>query len=151
MLNHYKTYALLNTIMEWYCLGGVVLETKKLYKIETPYTFNKVWGGIMQLGGNIELAGFNELEPAKLVVVKKLVGNYTKKMRERCESFEQLNVTMKGIRNSQFELHAKLMDNGTPYTAEATDFNVFFALDAVLGGVHKRLTVKKDTEKKVSG
>ena len=34
---------------------------------------------ILQLGGNIELAGFKELDRDSMVVLKKIVGNYAKK------------------------------------------------------------------------
>ncbi|MBW3000050.1 hypothetical protein KY339_05240 [Candidatus Woesearchaeota archaeon] len=90
----------------------------------------------MELGGNIVLNGFRELDGAQLIVVKKIVGNYARRMSDLCKKFENLSVTMKTVhakeRANKFELHAKLMDNGTPYNSEVTDFNLFFALDKVL-------------------
>ena len=37
---------------------------------------------MMQLGGNIQLIGFREIDPARLIVVKKMVGNYVKKISD---------------------------------------------------------------------
>jgi len=90
---------------------------------------------MIELGGNIELVGFKDLEPAKLIVVKKIVGNYARKMSDLSEGFEKLSVTMKTVHNSKYELHAKLMDKGKPMTSEIVDFNVFFALDKVLARI----------------
>ncbi len=91
--------------------------------------------GNIELGGNIELVGFKELEPAKLIVVKKIVGNYARRMSDSSKGFEKLTVTMKTVHNSKYELHAKLMDNGNPIVSEVVDFNIFFALDKVLAKI----------------
>ena len=48
----------------------------------------------MELGGNISLEGFDELEPGTLIVVKKMVGNYAKNIAEKTE-FEKLELTLK--------------------------------------------------------
>ena len=34
----------------------------------------------LELGGNIQLTGFRDLDPAALVIVKKIVGNFVKEM-----------------------------------------------------------------------
>ncbi len=90
---------------------------------------------MIQLGGNIELEGFSDLDPAKLVVVKKIVGNYARKMSDSSSGFEKLTVTLKPVQDSRFELHARLMDNGKPVASEITDLNLFFALDKSLASV----------------
>ncbi len=96
----------------------------------------------IELGGNIELQGFRELGSAKLIVVKKIVGNYVRKIDDETENFEKLILTMKQIGQPdahKFELHGKLMDNGKPITAEAVDYNIFYALDRVLEGMRSQL------------
>ena len=90
---------------------------------------------IMQLGGNISLAGFKELEPAKMVVIKKITGNYVKKMQEKTNKFESLHLHLKPIHASKYELQAKAIVNGQPYNSEVTDFNLFFALDKILAKI----------------
>ncbi|MBI4150247.1 hypothetical protein HY488_02470 [Candidatus Woesearchaeota archaeon] len=96
----------------------------------------------IELGGNIELVGFRELDSSKLIVVKKMVGNYARKMSEDTKNFEKLVVTLKQIGQPdahKFELHGKLMDNGRPITSVAVDYNVFFALDKALSGIMQQM------------
>ncbi|RJQ16863.1 hypothetical protein C4573_02245 [Candidatus Woesearchaeota archaeon] len=90
----------------------------------------------MELGGNIALVGFREMDSGELIVVKKIVGNYAKKISERCEKFERLTLTKKDVHkqgdSQKYELHAKVVDNGKIHAAEEVDSNFFIALDAVL-------------------
>lgn len=90
----------------------------------------------MQLGGNIVLTGFRDLDGSSMVVLKKIVGNYAKKMSEISEKFESLSLTMKKVHETEkselYEIHAKLMDNGKPVVSEVTDRNLFIAIDGVL-------------------
>ncbi len=90
---------------------------------------------IIQLGGNISLAGFNELEQAKMIVIKKITGNYVKKMQEKTKNFEGLSLHLKNVHTSKFELQAKAMANGQAFNSEITDFNLFFALDKALAKI----------------
>ena len=93
---------------------------------------------MIELGGNIKLSGFNELEPAMLVVVKKMVGNYVKKMTDHSTEFKELNLHLKEVhkteKNSKYEIHARL-DADKLYAAEVIDFNLFFAIDKVLSKI----------------
>jgi len=91
---------------------------------------------MIELGGNITLAGFKDLDHAELIVVKKLVGSYTRKMSDSLKDFENLTVTMKGVhktpKSQKYEIHGKLMAGGKPYTSEVVDRNLFVALDSSL-------------------
>ncbi len=93
------------------------------------------------LGGNIELVGFKEMDGGSMVILKKMVGNHVRKMSDTAERFEKLTVTMKkvGAGNNKFEVNAKLMDNGRPYTSEVTDFNLFFTMDKALSQIQNQL------------
>ena len=95
---------------------------------------------IMQLGGNISLAGFKELEPAKMIVVKKITGNYVRRMQEVNKKFESLHLHLKPVHASKYELQAKVIADGQPYNAEVTDFNLFFALDKALGKILEEIS-----------
>lgn len=90
----------------------------------------------MQLGGNIILTGFREIDGASMVVLKKIVGNYAKRMSELTGKFEQLTLTMKPVhekeKSEKYEIHAKLNDNGKLYTSEVTERNLFIAVDNAL-------------------
>lgn len=90
----------------------------------------------LQLGGNIELVGFKEVDRSTMIVIKKVVGNYAKRMSEVSTKFEKLTVTVKSVHkqenNEKYEFHAKLRDNGKIFAAEYTDKNIFVALDTTL-------------------
>lgn len=88
----------------------------------------------LELGGNISLSGFSELEPATLIVVKKMVGNYTKKISERVQNFQNIHIDMKKVHEKSHEIHVKVNADRL-YNAEVVDFNLFFALDKALSKV----------------
>ena len=88
----------------------------------------------IMLGGSIELIGFKELDGGSMVILKKMIGNHVRKMSDIAENFERLTVTMKkiGAGQSKFEINAKMIDNGKPFTSEVVDFNLFFTADKAL-------------------
>ncbi|MDD5178415.1 MAG: hypothetical protein PHT54_04020 [Candidatus Nanoarchaeia archaeon] len=85
----------------------------------------------IELGGNIKLSGFKDLEPAKLIVVKKMVGAYAKKIADK-QQFQELALIMKEVHSSNFELKANVTIEGKVLHSEMTDYNLFFAMDKVL-------------------
>lgn len=109
---------------------------------------------MMKLGGGIELVGFKELDRDKLVIVKKMVGNYVKKMGENSTNFGGLTLTMKPIHGhttedgtkiaNKFEIHGKVVDNGKVHTTETTDFNLFITIDRVLNVLNQEMNKKKN-------
>jgi|FLOH01.1.fsa_nt_gi hypothetical protein len=108
--------------------------TQNLY---THFTKNKFMGDTdLELGGNITLAGFKDVDHAELVVVKKIVGSYARKMSDSKDNFESLTVTMKSVhktpKSQKFELHGKLLVGGKPITSEVVDRNLFVSLDSCL-------------------
>jgi len=99
----------------------------------------------ISLGGNISLMGFRELDRPQMVVLKKIVGTYGKKLSEICKKFESLHLTLKTVHHIEksqiFEIHAKCMDNGTPITSTETDRNLFVAVSSALQKVEKMIKV----------
>ena len=93
------------------------------------------------LGGSIKLVGFRKLEPAKLIVAKKLIGSHVKKISEAAGKFEEITIYLKPIHgdNGKYEIHSKVIDNGKPITSESTDFNLFVTLTDVLNNTYKEL------------
>ena len=49
----------------------------------------------MELGGNIQLTGFEDVDRTEMVIIKKVVGNYAKKFYETIDNFQELSVTIK--------------------------------------------------------
>ncbi|MEM4260046.1 MAG: hypothetical protein QXG00_02315 [Candidatus Woesearchaeota archaeon] len=88
------------------------------------------------LGGSIELVGFKNIDRSTMLIIKKVVGNYAKRMSEITNKFERLTVTVKSIHkqenNEKYEFHTKLLANGKIYASEFTDKNIFVALDSSL-------------------
>lgn len=93
-----------------------------------------------ELGGNITLVGFNDenvVDKAELVVVKKMVGSYTRKLSDTVSGFESITVTLKPVHKTEeghpkYELHARVNIKGKPVAAEVVDRNLFVGLDDVL-------------------
>ena len=88
------------------------------------------------LGGNIQLSGFTDLEPAQMIVLKKIVGTYARRFSNKCKKFELLKLSMKKVHehehSEKYEIHAMVVDDGTRKTATVTERNLFFAIDAAL-------------------
>ena len=90
----------------------------------------------MQLGGNIELSGFKDIDGASMVVLKKIIGNHVRRMTEISDKFESLKVTMKPVheteKSEKYEIHAQLMNDGKPVVSEVVERNLFVAVDDAL-------------------
>ena len=99
---------------------------------------------IVELGGNIQLAGFRDIDGASMVVLKKIIGNYVRKMSDIAKKFESLHVTMKPVheteKSEKYEIHAKLLDNGKPFVSEVVERNLFVAVDNALKKIVNELS-----------
>lgn len=98
---------------------------------------------MIELGGNITLVGFKELNNAEFVVIKKVVGNYARKFSERF-NLNNLTISMKPVHKtteepSKFELKAKLDLNGTIYNSEFVEYNLFMGVDNLLKKLEAQL------------
>ncbi len=96
---------------------------------------------LLQLGGNIELVGFRILDPASMIVVKKMVGTYARKFSD--SGLELLKLTMKPVHSGDkphcFEVNCRISAKGRNYISELTDHNLFFAVDKVLKKVEAEM------------
>ena len=90
----------------------------------------------LALGGNIELSGFRDIDGARMIVLKKIVGNFARKLSDQSENFEKLSLNLKSVHahesGSKFEMHGKVIDNGKVFASQVTDQNLFIVLDSVL-------------------
>lgn len=82
----------------------------------------------ISLGGNIQLNGFQNLQGAKMIVLRKIAGNYTKQIQEKRKDYERLTLTLEGD-ESNATIKAELKAGGSQITAEDTQNNMFVALD----------------------
>ncbi len=90
----------------------------------------------LQLGGNIQMTGFKVIDPAAMIVLKKIIGNYANRIGELTKRMESLHITLKPVHeretSEKYELHAKVIDDGKIVVSEITDRNLFVAVDGVL-------------------
>lgn len=97
---------------------------------------------MIELGGNIELVGFREIDPQSLVVVKKIVGNYAKRFNDLAP-VEKLTMSLKTVHEREsselYELQTKLICKGKTANSSVTDRNLFFAIDASLKKIEKEV------------
>ena len=84
----------------------------------------------ISLGGNIELNGFQDIEGAKMIVLKKIIGNHTKEMQEKKSDYEKLKISLEGDKN--ITIKAELTAGGTSTLGEDTQNNIFTAIDGAL-------------------
>jgi len=85
----------------------------------------------LTLGGNIYLSGFQDVDPAQLVVLKKIVGHFVRQLNEK-GTVEQLSLTLLSFDPSHVALQGSLVFAGNEVHASHDDYNLFFALDKVL-------------------
>ena len=101
--------------------------------------------GDLTLGGNIVLSGFSVVDSGSMVIVKKIVGTYAKKLSEAHTDFEQLKIHVKPVHKAgegpakKFEIHAHVSIGGKVHVAEVTDNNLFMVLDKAIKKVDAML------------
>ena len=97
----------------------------------------------LNLGGNIELSGFSDIDSASMIILKKIVGNFAKKFADHNENFQKLHVTMKPVhereKGEKYEIHGKVVINGRSASAEMVDRNLFYCLDKVMKKLESEL------------
>ena len=90
---------------------------------------------MIELGGNIKLNNFEGIEPALLIVVKKVVGNYTRKISESFDNFKEVLVDLENTNDNKITVKVTA---DKEYASEASDKNLFFALDRALSIILKQ-------------
>ena len=97
----------------------------------------------MQLGGNIELSGFKDIDGASMVVLKKIIGNYGRRFSDISDKFESLKITMKPVheteKSEKYEIHAQLMNDGKSVVSEVVERNLFVAVDSALKKIESEI------------
>lgn len=97
---------------------------------------------LMQLGGNIELSGFKDIDGASMVVLKKIIGNYGRKLSEISDKFEALKISManEAEKSKKYEIHAQLMIDGKSVVSEIAERNLFIAVDSALKKIESQIS-----------
>jgi ribosome-associated translation inhibitor RaiA len=101
-------------------------------------------GQELKLGGNIVLAGFS-LDPAEMIIVKKIVGHYAKKISEKTE-YREIKITLKQTQKQQSFLHkidAKIETQSETLTSEVEERNLYSGLSDALENVYNQAVHKE--------
>ena len=89
---------------------------------------------MMELGGNINLKGFDTLNPGELAVFKKIVGNKVKDISNKVKTYESLTINL-----DDNKISALLQVNGKDLKANADVNNLFFALNDLFNDLEKKI------------
>jgi len=93
----------------------------------------------LKLGGNIVLVGFS-LDPAEMIIVKKIVGHYAKKIGEQTE-YSELKVTLKQSQKQQSFLHelsVRVTTDKSVLMANKQDKNIYSGLSDALESIYSQ-------------
>jgi hypothetical protein len=90
---------------------------------------------MMELGGNIKLSGFNNLDHATLIVVKKMIGNYARKITETIGPLQELKLSLENSDASGWDLKASLILNSSNFSSQNKGSNLFYTMNNVLNSI----------------
>lgn len=99
----------------------------------------------IELGGNIKLVGFKDVDSGSMVILKKIIGNYARKISDHGAGFQGLEITLKKIHDTgegahpKYEIHAKAVIDGQAKSSEFVDRNLFVGIDTALKKVHNMI------------
>ncbi|MDP6642037.1 MAG: hypothetical protein QGF74_01495 [Candidatus Nanoarchaeia archaeon] len=85
---------------------------------------------MVELGGNIKLEGFDSIDSSSLIIVKKIVGNYTRKIMDNNQEYKGLTISLNNP--NDYELKAQLIIGEKTHNSESVNNNLFMALNSVL-------------------
>jgi len=106
-----------------------------------------------KLGGNLALVGFEILEPTELVVVKKIVGNYIRKMSNN-GNYKEMKLTLQQHKHGKTFKHEikglALFEEGR-FNSDAMEWNLYTALSKVCDKMLQEAinTTRKEDKHKV--
>ena len=92
---------------------------------------------MIELGGNISLEGFEEVEQGILIVIKKILGNYVKNITNKIDNFESILISFKFNENNIID--TKLKFGEKEIKSNSNDKNIFFALNNALAGLDEKI------------
>jgi hypothetical protein len=87
---------------------------------------------MIELGGGIFLDNFECIESGKLIIVKKIVGNYTKNISGKIEEFNKITISVNEENGYKINVNVKA---NKEFSAEGEKENLFFALNDALEGI----------------
>ena len=91
-----------------------------------------------QLGSKIVLSHFSVIEPAKMAIIRKMVGNYVKKISAK-HKFDHLELLLDKNNSHPFTISGTLCVDAKVRTAQYSGDNFFLCLGEVLNKLETKL------------
>lgn len=102
------------------------------------------------LGGNISLVGFEKLDSAELIIVKKIVGTYIKKMSEIAD-YKEMRLTLKQHSHGKtfkHEVEGSALFTEGRFATNVTEWNLFTAVSMVCEKIFNEVSHIKKKEQR---
>ena len=102
----------------------------------------------LKLGGDIILVGFS-LEPTEMIVAKKIIGNYVRKISEKTD-YQDIKITLKKTQKAQSFLHeieVNVKTNKGILAADTVNNNLYTALSEALEKTYNQAEHKERTSR----
>ena len=96
---------------------------------------------MIELGGKIFLEGFEVLDQAELLVVKKLVGSYVRMACDKADC-QQADLLLERVADGYRIVAKAKKGSEVQGVAEATGKNVFMAIDAAMKNLLQELKIE---------
>ncbi|MFC1685704.1 hypothetical protein ACFLZZ_01635 [Nanoarchaeota archaeon] len=99
-----------------------------------------------KLGGNIALVGFEILEPVELIVIKKMVGNYVRKLGNNGK-YKEMRLTLQQHphgKSFKHEIQGLALFEEGRFHSEAMEWNIYNALAQVCDKLLEQSRKKED-------
>ena len=96
---------------------------------------------MIELGGNIQLHGFESLDRADALIAKKLVGGYVRRICDEIDDCKGTAIFLEE-KDGQFEVRTQVTDEKGSTDATASGPNVFMTIDASLKKLLAELQIK---------
>ncbi len=95
---------------------------------------------MIELGGNIFLEGFDILERAELLIAKKLVGGYVRRISDEIAPCDKVEIKLKKV--EKYEVSVSLMVNDKSTKTKTNGENLFITIDSAFKKALKEINVK---------
>ncbi len=89
---------------------------------------------MIKLGERITLEGFEGLEPGNMTILKKMIGNFVKKISEN-RDFSNLTLNLQ----NKYDISSTLNINSKKLENQASGNNLFFCLTELFKNIEKSL------------
>ena len=85
---------------------------------------------VQQLGNVIELVGFSKVDGGSMIVLKKIIGSYVRRMSDNVPGFEKVRISLDT--SNEYKVTAEAIVQGSSKVFEDIEKNLFVVVDSCL-------------------